>query len=156
MKRIAIIRVHGNSKLRHDVVKTFDMFRLYKKHTCVVIPNTASYVGMIAIIKDFITWGELKPEVFRKMLEKRGKLPGNKQLTEAYLKEKLNMGFDEFTKQYFDGKKELKDVPGLKPFFKLSPPLKGFERKGIKTPFSLGGALGYRKDHINELVERML
>jgi large subunit ribosomal protein L30 len=66
------------------------------------------------------------------------------------------MGFDEFTKQYFDGKKELKDVPGLKPFFKLSPPLKGFERKGIKTPFSLGGALGYRKDHINELVERMI
>ena len=42
MKRIAIIRVHGNSKLRHDVVKTFDLFRLYKKHTCVVIPNTAS------------------------------------------------------------------------------------------------------------------
>lgn len=156
MTRIAIVRVHGNAKLRHDVVKTFDLLRLYKKHTCIVVPSTPGYAGMIRMVKDFTTWGEITPEVFRKMLEKRGKLPGNKPLTEAYLKDKLKMGFDDFTKEYFEGKKELKDVPGLKPFFKLSPPLKGFERKGIKTPFSLGGALGYRKGLINELLERMI
>lgn len=156
MNRIAIVRVHGPSKLRHDVVKTFELLRLYRKNSCVVIPGNVSYLGMLARIKDFATWGEVSHEVFKKMLEKRGKLPGNKKLTEAYLKEKTGLGFDAFVKEYFDGKKELKDVPGLKPFFKLSPPVKGFERKGIKKPFSQGGVVGYRKDMINALLERML
>ena len=40
--------------------------------------------------------------------------------------------------------------------FKLSPPKGGFERKGIKNPFSLGGALGYRSDNINDLIKRMV
>jgi len=40
--------------------------------------------------------------------------------------------------------------------FFLSPPVKGFERKGVKKPFSRGGALGYRKDKMNELVKRMV
>ena len=45
---------------------------------------------------------------------------------------------------------------GLKPFLALKPPSKGFERKGIKKSYSIGGALGYRGKAINGLVERML
>lgn len=44
----------------------------------------------------------------------------------------------------------------LKPFFRLSPPRKGFERKGIKVHFSRGGVLGYRKAKINDLIKRMV
>ena len=40
--------------------------------------------------------------------------------------------------------------------FKLCPPKGGFERKGIKNPFSLGGALGYRAEKINDLIKRMV
>ncbi len=40
--------------------------------------------------------------------------------------------------------------------FKLSPPIKGFERKGTKQPFAANGALGDRKDKINELLKRMI
>ncbi|MCP3681155.1 MAG: 50S ribosomal protein L30 [bacterium] len=40
--------------------------------------------------------------------------------------------------------------------FKLNPPRGGFERKGIKKPFSIGGVLGYRADKINELIKRMV
>ena len=43
-----------------------------------------------------------------------------------------------------------------KKFFRLCPPKGGFERKGIKTPFALGGALGNRKDKINDLIRRMI
>ncbi len=43
-----------------------------------------------------------------------------------------------------------------KKFFRLNPPRKGFGRKGIKKPFSVGGALGNRKEKISELVRRML
>ncbi len=40
--------------------------------------------------------------------------------------------------------------------FRLNPPRGGFERKGIKTPFSLGGALGNRGEKINDLIKKMI
>jgi large subunit ribosomal protein L30 len=43
---------------------------------------------------------------------------------------------------------------GLK--FHLNSPRGGFERKGIKTSFAMGGALGERKDKIAELIKKML
>lgn len=50
---------------------------------------------------------------------------------------------------------ELRDVPELKPVFRLRPPKRGYEREGIKKPYSVGGTLGYRKEAINELLEKM-
>ncbi|MBW3004725.1 uL30 family ribosomal protein [Candidatus Woesearchaeota archaeon] len=41
-------------------------------------------------------------------------------------------------------------------YFALHPPKGGFERKGTKMPFKLGGAYGYRKEKINDLIKRML
>lgn len=43
-----------------------------------------------------------------------------------------------------------------KKFFRLHPPRKGFERKGIKLPFNIGGAYGNRGKEINKLIMRML
>lgn len=40
--------------------------------------------------------------------------------------------------------------------FFLAPPRKGYGRKGIKKSFSVGGALGDRKEKINELIQRMM
>ena len=78
------------------------------------------------------------------------------KLSENYIKEKTKLSLDEFLEQFINIKKELKDIPGLKNFFKLCPPRGGFERNSTKKPFSLGGALGYRKDKINELIQKMI
>ncbi|HLP79539.1 MAG TPA: uL30 family ribosomal protein [Acidobacteriota bacterium] len=40
--------------------------------------------------------------------------------------------------------------------YHLSPPLKGFGRKGIKRTYQESGALGDRKDDINDLLKRMV
>ena len=156
MKKIAIIRIRGKIGLKKGIKDTLNLLRLFNKHTCVVVDGNENYSGMIKKVKDYVTWGEIDFETFKLLLEKRGKLPGKKNLTEEYLKDKLKLSYDDFTKEFFEFKKKLKDVPGLKQFFKLKPPEKGFERKGIKQPFSLGGALGYRKEKINDLIRRML
>ncbi|MBU0536681.1 MAG: uL30 family ribosomal protein [Nanoarchaeota archaeon] len=52
--------------------------------------------------------------------------------------------------------KNPKDSTKNKKFFRLQPPRKGFGRKGIKQPFNKGGALGYRGEKINDLIQRML
>ena len=154
--RVAIIRIRGNTGLKKGVRDTLNMLRLYKKNTCVVITNTPQNVGMLIKIKDYITWGEIDEATFKLLLEKRGKLAGKAPLTESYLKEKTKLDLTAFIKEFIACKKELKDVPGLKLFFKLKPPEKGFERGGIKTPFSMGGVLGYRKAAINDLIQRMV
>ena len=111
---------------------------------------------MLEKIKYYATWGEINPETFKALLEKRGKLAMKKNLTLQYLNQKLGLEFDTFTKEFFEFKKNLKDIPGLKLFFRLSPPRKGLEAKGIKVPFSQGGVLGYRKEKINDLIMRMI
>jgi large subunit ribosomal protein L30 len=44
----------------------------------------------------------------------------------------------------------------FKQVFFLAPPVKGFEKGGIKKAFTVGGALGYRAEKINALVARMV
>ncbi|MCD4666370.1 50S ribosomal protein L30 [archaeon] len=156
MKKIAIIRIRGKIGLKKGIKDTLNLLRLFNKHTCVVVDGNENYSGMIKKVKDYVTWGEIDSETFKLLLQKRGKLPGKKNLTEEYLKDKSKLSYDDFVNEFFEFKKKMKDVPGLKQFFKLKPPEKGFERKGIKQPFSLGGVLGYRKEKINDLIRKML
>ncbi len=54
------------------------------------------------------------------------------------------------------GTEALKKRDQGKKFYRLAPPRKGFERKGIKVSFNKGGALGYRGEKINDLILRMV
>lgn len=45
---------------------------------------------------------------------------------------------------------------GEGPVYALTPPKKGYGRKGIKMPFNRGGAYGNRDEKINDLIKRML
>ena len=154
--KIAVIQVRGAVRLNSKHKDTLKMLKLLRKNSCVVLDNNPVSLGMLFKVKDFITWGEIDQKTFKELLEKRARLSGNKSMEESYLKDKIKMGYDDFTKAFFDGKVKLKDVPGMKTYFRLKPPVKGFEKNGIKKPFSLGGALGYRKDDINDLVRRMI
>lgn len=155
-QKIIVLRIRGSIGIRKEVRDTFKLLRLYKKNYCIVIENSPYYIGMLNKIKNYATWGEINQETFKAMLEKRGKLARKKSLTSQYLKQKTDLDFDTFAKEFFDFKIELKNIPGLKLFFRLSPPRKGFETKGIKVPFSQGGVLGYRKEKINDLIARMI
>ena len=111
---------------------------------------------MLRKVKDYVTWGEINEKTFKELLLNRGRIVGKKNVDEEYIKEKARISSDEFVKEFFNFKKNLKDISGMKLVFRLKPPVRGFERKGIKVPFSMGGALGYRKDKINDLIIKML
>lgn len=155
-KNIAIIRIRGRTGVNGKVNDTLDMMRLYKQNGCVIVPNNPQYLGMIQRAKDYITWGEIDKETFTLLFTKRARLAGNKALTDEYTKQHVKMDMKTFIEEFYGQKKKLKDIPGLKPYFRLNPPAKGFERGGIKKPFSMGGSLGYRKEKINELIRRMI
>ncbi|MAH03463.1 50S ribosomal protein L30 [Candidatus Pacearchaeota archaeon] len=137
---IAIIRIRGQVGLKKEIVETLNRLRLRRKYVCVVINPKKEQLGMIKKLKDFVAYGEIKKEVFEKLIEKRGQLVDKKKKVD------LKKAAEELEK----GKKY--EELNLKPFFRLHPP-----RKGIKSKFHFPkGVLGNNKDKINELVERML
>ena len=156
-KRIAVVRVRGRVNIRKPIADTLKLLNLTRVNHCVVVPNTPLYTGMVNKAKDYITWGEINPDTAIKLLQKRARLDGNKRLDDEYLaKNTRYKSIDEFAKAFINLDAELKEVPELKPVFRLRPPKKGYERAGIKKPFSVGGALGYRKDEINDLLGKMI
>ncbi|MFH1409851.1 MAG: uL30 family ribosomal protein [Nanoarchaeota archaeon] len=116
MPKLAVIRIHGQTGLRHQVKDTLQMLKLFKKYTCRIIEDNPQMRGMVFRVKDQVTWGELNAEMEAELMKKAG---DNKVVH-------------------------------------LHPPIGGFERKGTKKPFNLGGALGNRKEKINDLLKRMI
>ena len=155
-KRLAVIRIAGTVGVNRDLKDTFSFIRLYNKYTCVVLPSTKIYLGMIMKLNNYITWGEINKDTFKLLIEKRGKITKKEKFSEEYLKKQANTTIEKFSEEFMNFKKEIKDIPGLKNFFKLCPPRGGFENNGTKKPYSLGGALGYRKEKINELISKMV
>ena len=126
-RKIAVIRVRGSINVKKGIKDTLDMLKLYKKNYCVVLNVSSSVLGMVKKVESYATWGEIDDETMGLLKEKRGEKTKNKKGEEIE-----------------------------KPFFRLNPPRKGFGRKGIKIPFKKGGALGDRRDKINDLIKRMI
>src|SRR3989338_1344582 len=154
--KFAVVQVRGVIGTSKKIKDSLKMLKLYRKNSCVILENNPVYIGMLNKLKDFITWGEINEETLFFLLKNRGRIVGNKLLTDDYLKGKLNLNIKDFAASLHSGKTNLKDIPGLKPYFRLCPPVMGYERAGIKKPYSMGGALGYRKNNINELIKRMI
>ncbi|ASJ00120.1 50S ribosomal protein L30 [Thermococcus gorgonarius] len=155
MTKLALIRLRSGIRARGEVRDTLAMLRLHRINHLVIVDDTPSYRGMIQKVKDYITWGEIDKETLVKLLRKRGRLVGNKPITDEYVQEKLGMTLEEFAEKVINGEMKLRDLPNIKPVFRLHPPrggLKGSKKRSFKE----GGVLGYRGEKINELIERML
>ncbi len=155
--KLAIVRVRGTTNVRGDIEDTLRLLNLNQSNHCVIVDDRPQYKGMITKVNDYVTWGEISEKVLKELLAKRALIRGNKPLTDDYVKERAGLAsVAELSKAVIESKADLKDVPNLKPVFRLKPPQRGFERAGIKKPYSLGGALGYRGGDINALLERMI
>ncbi len=141
-KKIAVILVRGLIGVKEPIKRTLALLRLTRKNRCVVLNNNPIYLGMIKKAKDYLTWGEISEETFKELIAKRGQLyQGPTQDSRGKIKYKKFFVYQ--NKKY-------------KPYFSLNPPRRGFGRKGIKIPFKVGGALGYRGEKINDLIKSML
>ena len=149
----AVVRVRGSVNVNPKIKETMKLMKLSRVNHCVIIPENETYAGMLNIIKDYVTWGEIDSETTELLLESSGKSSGNSAFSKEHLKETSFKTMKALAKGLTEGKVVMRDVPGLKPLFRLHPPRKGYE--GIKRSFKVGGALGYRADKINVLLRRM-
>ncbi len=109
---------------------------------------------MIRKVKDYVAYGEVDAQTLETILRTRGRLLGNKPLTDDYLKSASSYGsVGELAEALARGEVKLKDIPELKPVLRMHPPRKGY--KTIKRTFNQGGALGYYGSEINALLYKM-
>ena len=148
-----VVRVRGSINVKPKIKETMKLMRLNRVNHCVIVPENETYGGMLKIIKDYVTWGEVDVETTELMLESSGKTSGNAIFTKTELKDSSFKTIKALAKNLSEGKVVMRDVPKLKPLFRLHPPRKGYE--GIKRSFKEGGALGYRGEKINQLIRRM-
>lgn len=67
---IAVIRIRGTGRIEKSVVDTMKILGLARLHSCVIVAKNPVYEGMIRKVKDYVTWGEIKPEMLKQLKEK--------------------------------------------------------------------------------------
>jgi len=158
MPLLAIIRLRGTVDVPPDVEYTLRLLRLVRKFHATLYPSELQDIqGMLHKVKDWVTWGEINRETLIELLRKRGRVPGNKSLTDEYVEKKLGINsIEELADLLLQGKLYLHKLDEvIKPIFRLHPPKGGF-KKSLKKPYGAGGELGYRGPAINELIMRMI
>ena len=151
----AVIRLRSSIKAHREVKDTLHQLRLNKVNHCVLIPVGKTYDGMLQKVKDYVTWGDIKPDVLTNMIIKRGRLSGDRPITNQYVKDNTkHESLVKFAEAIVSGSCKMTDLKDAKPVFRLHPPKQGFE--GIKRGFNDRGSLGYRGEAINTLILKML
>ncbi len=151
----AVLRLRGKGDLRGNVKDTLRMLHLTRQNHCSIVPQDDTFRGMLQLVKDYVTWGEVEPEVLAKLLLRRGRQVGDKPIDDAFVKahSKYTSIWD-LSQAVAKGDATLAAVQQLRPLLRLPPPRKGY--RGIKRGYHDGGDLGYRGKAINDLLQRML
>jgi len=154
-KCLAVIRVRGVSNVFREVKETLKMLHLSRNCHATLVDDRSSYIGMLRKAQSCVTWGEVSLENVVLLLKKRGRVVGNRKLTDEYVKKVGYKSLEDLAKAIHTGKVEFVGLPSVKPVFRLHPPKKGYRGK-VKKSFVAGGVTGYRGEAINDLIERMV
>lgn len=105
MSKIAVILIRSLVGIRGDVRETLEYLRLKKKHACVVIENTPSYMGMLKKVIDYVTYGEISEETYKLLKEKREVKTANGEVKKFFSLAPPRKGYERkgIKKSYTDG-----------------------------------------------------
>jgi large subunit ribosomal protein L30 len=109
---------------------------------------------MLKRAHNYVTWGEISEDCLVNLLKKRGRLVGDKKLTNDYVQNVGYKSLEDLAEAIHKLKVDYKDLPNIKPLFRLHPPKKGFRGK-VKKSYASGGVTGYRGEAINALIQKM-
>lgn len=154
-KCLAVVRVRGTVNVRKDIEDTLKMLNLTRNCHATLIDDRPSYLGMLQKVQNQVTWGEVSKEVIAMLLKKRGRLIGNRKITDEYAQKLGFQSLDDLADAIYGLRVEFNKIPGIKPVFRLKPPSGGYEGS-VKKSWVSGGVTGYRGEAINDLLKKMI
>lgn len=151
---LAIVRIRSGVNRDRETLNALKLLRLGRINTAVLLRTTPSLDGQIMKIKDVACWGPIEKGALIHLLVKRGRLAGDRRLTEGDLeKETGYTSVEALAEELLLNKVQLTGVKGLKPFFRLTPASIRASRKRSGSDRGLLGDLGKR---INTVLMKML
>ncbi len=142
---IVAIRTKGMVDTESKSKVTLDRLRLRRKFSAVLLSENKEILGMLKRVQHYVSYGKISKELVKELITRRGLLKGNKPVDKKIIS-------DKFIDEVYGGKKKISDM-GLKPFFRLHPPIGGF-KKDTRLPYPMG-ILGNNKE-IDKLLVKML
>jgi large subunit ribosomal protein L30 len=154
-KPYVVVKIRGLVSAQREARETLMFLHLTHTNHAVIIDSRPAYKGMLQRVNSYVTWGEPTKETIAMMLQKRGRLAGDKKLTDEYIQKAGYKSIDDLAEAIVTCKAEFQKLPDVQPLFRLHPPSKGYKGK-TKKGFKAGGEAGYRGEAINALVQRMV
>jgi large subunit ribosomal protein L30 len=154
---LLIIRLRGSFGVPDYLERTMRSLRLRNKFNATIARNNPTTVGMLRQVKDYVTWGNLKPTDVATLLRERGQIEGGKHVTDKFATDVFSKeSIDSLAAALTTGEISLQSLweKGVKPVFRLRPPSGGF-KSTIKKSFTSNGQLGYRGSAIATLMTKM-
>ncbi|MEM1515046.1 MAG: 50S ribosomal protein L30 [Candidatus Bathyarchaeia archaeon] len=154
-KCLAVVRVRGVVNVRKDINDALKMLHLVRNCHATLIDNRPSYMGMLQKVHNYVTWGEVSKEIIALLLRKRGKLVGDRRITDEYAKRIGFESIEDLAEAIYNLKVEFHKLPDIKPVFRLHPPSGGYDGS-VKKSYRSEGVVGYRGKAINDLLKKMI
>jgi len=150
------VRVRGTVNVTREVATTLSKLRLLRVNSSTLVRLTPSIEGMLKKAKDYLMWGRIDKNTLRLLLLKRGRLPGNRRLSDENIaKFTRYKSLDELVEAVWMSDSPSQALKPVKPVFRLTPPKGGFKRS-VKKPVKKGGILGDWGERINTILKRMI
>jgi large subunit ribosomal protein L30 len=154
-KCLAVIRIRGIPTASPDVRKTLKMLHLCRVSHATLVNDKPAYIGMLRKAQHFLAWGEISEDNIKLLLKERGRLIGDKELTDKHAQKIGYKTLDELAEALYRAEVEYKDLQDMKPVFRLHPPSKGYKGT-VKKSYRMGGVSGPCGEAINDLIKRMI
>jgi large subunit ribosomal protein L30 len=151
-----VVRVRGSVNTNRDVSNTLRRLRLLRVNSSTIIRLTPPVEGMLKQAKDHVLWGRIDKNMLRLLLLKRGRLPGNRRLSDENVSKFTKYGsLNELVESVWLSAYPRDALKPVKPVFRLTPPKGGF-KKSIKKNVKKGGVLGDWGNRVNQVLKRMV
>jgi large subunit ribosomal protein L7e len=157
-----VIRIRGINKLSPKQKKIMQLLRLRQLHNGVFVRLNRATWNMVRYVEPLITYGYPTRSTVSKLIYGRGygkvnrsriPLNDNSVIDQALGAHGISCVEDLIHEIWTVGP-HFKQANNFLWPFKLSSPLKGFEKK--RHPYHKGGAWGNREEQVNELIARMI
>jgi large subunit ribosomal protein L30 len=149
-----VVRLRGTVNTPYWAEHTLRLLRLKSRFSATIVPENEVYEGMLKKVKDHVAWCKADAQTIKLLLEKRGKVIGDKSINDEVLRSLGFSSIDDLAIALANDSIKFNDLKLIKPYFRLAPPRKGF-KKSSKHMYSNGGILG-KNEELSEMVARMV
>jgi large subunit ribosomal protein L7e len=157
-----VMRIRGINKLSPKQKKIMQLLRLRQLHNGAFVKLNRATWNMIRYVEPLITYGYPTRSTVQKLIYGRGfakvnrsRIPINdNSVIDSQLGKFGISCMEDLIHEIWTVGPHFKEANNFLWPFKLSSPLKGFEKK--RHPYAKGGAWGNREENVNELIARMM